>query len=429
LSAEDDRMGLVRRIGRWDLTALAINAIIGAGIFGLPSKTYALVGGWSLIAFVLCAMLVLLIVLCFAEVGSRFRDSGGPYLYASTAFGPWVGFGVGWLTWLARVSSIAALANLFASYFAWFVPGADTGVPRAALLSGLLLVLACLNIIGVGAATRAGNGLTIGKLVPLVLFIGVGAFAVDPSRLAPGPMPGSNDLSQAVLLLVFAFTGFESAVISAAEMRAPERHLPFALLSATFVVALVYIGVQFVCIGSLPGLATSERPLADAAFAFSGAWGAGVITLGALLSIAGNVNASVLAAPRLLYAMAERGQLPRALMAVHARFRTPHVAIAVNVAVALAATLSGTFLVLLVISTLSRLITYGITCAALVQLRRRPDAPPSAFRVRAGGLVATLAIALSAWLALHATWVEARAVLVALAVGIAVLLAHRLARR
>jgi amino acid transporter len=421
-------MGLVRRIGRWDLAALAVNAVIGAGIFGLPSKTYALVGSWSLIAFVLCALLVLLIVLCFAEVGSRFRDSGGPYLYASSAFGPWVGFGVGWLTWLARVSSIAALANLFASYFAWFVPGADAGAPRAALLCGLLLVLAWLNTVGVGAATRTGNGLTIGKLVPLVLFIAVGVFAVDPGRLPPGPMPGAGDLSQAILLLVFAFTGFESAVISAAEMRAPERHLPFALLSATLVVALVYIGVQLVCIGSLPGLATSERPLAEAAFAFSGTAGAGVITLGALLSIAGNVNASVLAAPRLLYAMAEREQLPRILMAVHPRFRTPHVAIAVNAAVALAAALSGTFLALLVISTLSRLITYGTTCAALVALRRRTDVPPAVFRIRAGALIPVLAIALSAWLALHATWIEARAVLVALALGMILLLAMRRAR-
>jgi amino acid transporter len=413
-----EREGLVRAIGRWDLTALVVNCVIGAGIFGLPSKVYALVGSYSPLVFVACGVLAFLLILCFAEVGSRFRTTGGPYLYAHAAFGPWTGFVAGWLAWLARLSSFAALVNLFVTYAGWFVPGIDAGWSRILACSALTIGLGGLNLLGVRGSTRVGNALTIGKLVPLLLLVAVGVFFVDGSRFALGPAPSLNDFSQAVLLLVFAYGGFETAIIPSGEVVDPRRDIAFALVAAMVVVTAVYLGVQFVCMGSLADLGSSSRPLAAAAAHFAGGAGAAVIAAGALVSIGGNINATMLAAPRLLFAMAERGQMPAALGRVHARFRTPHVAIAATTAAMLAAALSGGFIVLVLISTVSRLIVYGSTCAAVIALRRRADAGPAAFAIPGGIAVPVAALLLCAWLLLHSTWNEAAVVGAVLVLGL-----------
>jgi amino acid transporter len=409
---------LVRAIGRWDLTALVINGVIGAGIFGLPGNVFALIGSYSLIAFIACGSLVFLLILCFAEAGSRFRETGGPYLYAHAAFGAWAGFAIGWLAWLARVSSFAALANLFMSYLGGFAPAVEQGWPRALACSALTLALGVVNVLGVRGATRLNNFFTFGKLTPLLLFVIFGAFFVDGSRLAFGATPTLTDFSQAVLLLVYAFTGFETTIIPAGEMRDPGREIPFALITGTVVVTLVYLGVQIVCIGTLAGLGTSPRPLADAAQTFAGTTGAAAIALGALISIGGTLNANMLAGPRLLYAMSERGQMPAIFSRVHPRFRTPHVAVAVFACAALAAALSGGFIVLLLISTIARLLVYVSTCASVVALRRRSDADAARFKLSGGALIPGLALALCIWLLLHSTWQEAAVVAAALALGV-----------
>jgi amino acid transporter len=242
---------LVRAIGRWDLTALVVNSVIGAGIFGLPGKVHALIGNYSPFAFVACGALVFLLILCFAEAGSRFRDTGGPYVYAGAAFGPWAGFAVGWLVWLARTSAFAALLNLFVTYLGWFVPGIEAGWPRAAACTALTLALCLLNVAGVRDATWTGNALTFGKVAPLLLLGIVGAFFVDPARFALGAAPPLSDFSQAMLLLVFAYTGFESAIIPTGEMVDPRRDVGFALIAATAIITVVYLGVQLVCIGTV----------------------------------------------------------------------------------------------------------------------------------------------------------------------------------
>src|SRR5216117_3522429 len=164
--------GLVRGIRKWDLVAVAINGIIGAGIFGLPAKVYALIGTYSLIAFVACAIVVTLIILCFAEVGSRFDETGGPYLYAREAFGSTIGFEVGWLSWLARLSAFAANCNLMVSYLGFFWPAATTPILRAIIISLVVISLAAINFFGVRQAAIASDFFTIGKLIPLFIFIG-----------------------------------------------------------------------------------------------------------------------------------------------------------------------------------------------------------------------------------------------------------------
>jgi amino acid transporter len=413
---------LVRGIRRWDIVALVINSVIGAGIFGLPARVFGLAGpAYSLAAYVLCAALVVLIVLCFAEVSSRFDVTGGPYLYARHAFGSALGFQMGWLLWLARVTAGAALANLWVDYLGFFWPGAAAA--RAVVITAVMVAFMALNIVGVRRSALAIDVFTVGKLLPLALFIVVGLFAVEPSRFAATAPPGFSAFSDTVLLLVFAFSGFEMAVIPSGEQNEPRRHLPFALLAGIAVVVVFYILIQIVAIGTLPELATSQRPLADAAAGFLGSGGAALIAAGALISVTGTLNSIALVGPRLLFAMAEQGQLPAAFGATHPRFRTPWVAIAVTSAALLVFTLQGTFISALTISTVIRLIAYAGTCLAVPVLRRRSDAPEATFRAPAGTAVAVAAIALCAWLVSSSSQRDLLFTLGAAAVGLVLYLA------
>jgi len=412
------RPRLIRGIRRWDLLALMINATIGAGIFGLPSRVFALVGPWSLPAFVACAALVAIVILCFAEVASRFETTGGPYLYARAAFGPAVGFVMGWLLWLARLMSFAALCNLLVSYLHVLWPAADTTPWRTVVIVAVVVGLATINFVGVRSAALTGNAFAIGKLVPLALLIGFGLAAIAPARLALGSLPAAGAFPKAMLFLVFAFTGFELVIIPAGEASNPRRNLPWALLSGLGVVAVVYILIQVVCMGTMPELASSERPLADAAARVMGPAGGALLAVGALLSITGSLGATMLAAPRLPYAMAECGELPRAFAATHPRFHTPWVGILVSAAAVLALTLATSFVGALTLSTVIRIITYVSTCGALLTLRRRRDAPAAAFRAPLGGLLAVLAMATCGWLLSSVTWGEARTVAIAALIGL-----------
>lgn len=411
---------LLRGIGRGSMVALFINAVIGAGIFGLPARVHELLGPYALLAYVACALLVLLVVLCFAEVGSRFEETGGPYLYARTAFGPFVGFQVGWLVWLTRVTAFAALCNLLIDYLAHAWPAVASTGGRVAVASLATAAIAAVNIRGVRTAVIVANVFTIGKLVPLVLFVGVGLFFVEPALYVPEAAPSVGDFSSAMLLLVFAFTGFETATVPAGEVRDPRRTLPFAILVSMAVIAPLYLLIQAVSIGTLPGLASSTTPLADAAGRFAGSLGAGVIVLGALVSISGTLNGLVLAAPRILYAMAERRQLPAVFARTHARYRTPHWAIALTALCMLALTLSGSFLTAVALSTITRLLAYAATCIAVPVLRRRAAGggmAPAAFSVPGGPWVVGTALLVIAWLVLHARAEELRNVAIAMLVG------------
>jgi amino acid transporter len=403
--------------------ALVINSVVGAGIFGLPSQVYVLAGSYSLAAYAVAALAVGLIVLCFAEVGSRFGATGGPYLYTRVAFGPLIGFQVGWLMWIARLTGFASLINLFVTYLAVFIPGASIGAPRALIIAAMVAILSLINIVGVRASATATNVLTAGKLIPLFLLAAIGLLFVDPQRYAAAAAPAYGSFSKATLLLVFAYMGFEGAVIPSGEMRDPQRHLPFSLVVGMALVAVLYIAVQAVCIGTVPELARSERPLSDAALQIVGPGAAVLMAAAALVSIGGILNAIVFATPRILFAMADNGELPRVLSQTHARFRTPAAAIILTAASAGIVAEFSTFISALTISTIVRLVAYIATCVALPVLRRRSNVPAAAFRMPAGWLVSAGASALGIWLLSNTGWAELRVGVVAVLVGMVLYLA------
>ncbi len=421
--------GLVRGIGRWDLVAIAINGIIGAGIFGLPSRVYALIGTYSLIAFVVCALVVAMIILCFAEVSSRFEETGGPYLYAREAFGPVVAFEVGWLVWLARLTAFAANCNLLVSYLGFFWPGATSVLWRRAVIIAVVLLLTTINIRGVREATIFSNLFTVGKLVPLLIFGVAGLFFLNQAHFTFGAQPPVGAFSQSVLLLLYAFTGFEMAVIPAGEIRDPKRNLPRALTIAIIVVAVIYILIQIVCVGTLPELATSQKPLADAGSRFLGTAGGALISAGALISISGNLNVLLLSGSRVPFAMAEQKQLPELIARVHSRFFTPYVSVLCTAAIMLIFTLRTDFVEALTISAIARLVTYGVTCLALPVFRHRKDSRPAGFQLPGGTVIAIVSLVLAAWLLSNSKLYEAIAALAAATVGFVIFLVYRLARR
>ncbi|HEX7721422.1 MAG TPA: APC family permease [Pyrinomonadaceae bacterium] len=420
--------GLVRGIRKWDLVAFTVNAVIGAGIFGLPAKAFSLIGSYSLIAFFACAFVVLLIILCFAEVSSRFDETGGPYTYSRAAFGPTVAFEVGWLSWLARITAFAANCNLMVSYLGFFWPAANNAWPRAIVIVLVVLALTAINVLGVRQAAIAGDVFTVGKLLPMLIFIGVGLFFLNPHAFALGAHPATGAFSQSVLLLLYAFTGFEMATIPAGEVRNPKKNMPRALLIATAVVTFTYILIQVVCIGTLPGLGTSTKPLADAGQRFMGTAGAALISAGAMISIAGNLNVLVLSGSRIPFAFAEREQLPTIFARVHQRFFTPYISIVITAAVMLVLTLKSSFVAALTISAIARLVTYAATCAALPVLRRKHDAPKALFRLPGGSWIAIAALLLSGWLLANSTLREGIQAAIAAAVGIAIYSAYRIVR-
>ncbi len=417
---------LIRGIGRWDLTAIAVNTIIGAGIFGLPSKVTALIGGYSLAAFVVCAVIVGFIVLCFAEVASRFSETGGMYLYAREAFGAVVGFEVGWLYWIVRVTTFAANCNLLLAYLGFFVPTANTGALRIGLIGVVVLVLTVVNLLGVKESVRLTNVFTVGKIVPLLIFAAVGVFFIEPANFVFTNTPDYNSFSAAVLLLIYAFVGFEVAVIPAGETKNPQKNLPFALLAALGFCAVLFITIQIVAIGTLPELAGSERPLADAAGKFLGSFGAAFIAVGALISILGNLNVGFLAASRIPFAMAEQKELPQVVGKTHRKFKTPYIALLLTAAAMLFLTVQSSFVSALTIATITRLLVYATTCASLPVFRRRNDAPEAKFLAPFGVAAAILSLVLTVWLLTNVDFrKEGLAILIAAVVGLIIYYAYR----
>jgi amino acid transporter len=411
------RPTLLRAVSRWQIVALSVNDVVGSGIYLLPAAAAALLGAASVWAIALAGLAVSLLVLCYAQASSYFDQPGGAYLYTREAFGPFVGFEVGWMTWLTRIATAATLANGLALAIAPLWPGAAAGGPRVAVVVATLALVTWLNVIGVRSGARAGVVLVIGKMLPLFFFIAAGAFFVDASRIVAPSWPAPHGVAEAALLLLFAYAGFENTPAPAGEYRQPQRDVPFALLAMIVIVTLTYVAIQVVALGTLPTLAQSKAPLAEAAAGFAGGWAAWLMTVGAALSILGTLNNTTLAGPRYVYALTADGVGPAALAAIHPRFRTPAIAIVVQSALALPLALTGSFVQLALLSVMSRLITYSGTAASLLVLQRRFAQRPGAVRLPGGPAIPLAALLLSLLLMASATGQNLVAAAAALAAG------------
>jgi len=368
---------LVRTVGFWGLVAMCINAVVGSGVFLLPSESYKLLGPFSLWAPLLFAVPVFILVLCFAEAARHFSEPGGAYLYARTAFGDFVGFETGWMNWLARVTSLASLSNGFVVALALLFPLLGTGIPRAAVITVSILLLAAIHLVGVRYGAASIYVFTFGKVIPLVGFIVIALIAwkhnpIPASMHLPGP---GTEWSKAILFMLFAYAGFENLGVPAGEFKNPRRDLPLALLTGTLAIAAIYVLAQLGAMASLPDLSRTSTPIASAAREIIGPIGAIVVTIGSLLSMAGTNSGTMLEGSRMLYALSlDRRMGP--VSYVHPQFRTPTVAIAIHTIVALVLALGGSFAQLAMLSAVARLTTYLFTCAGIPFLGKRGEPRP-----------------------------------------------------
>jgi len=417
---------LLRAVSRWSIVALALNDVIGSGVYlSNPKEAAELLGPASVWAILAAGVAVLLLVLCFAEAGSLFDTPGSGYVYTRAAFGEFVGFEVGWMTWVARITSVAGLSVGFARVVGFLWEGARTGLGRGLMIALPVILLTWINIRGIRSGARTAVILTWGKILPLALLVSVGLFFVDWHRVFPVPIPPAGSLGAAALVVLFAYSGFENTAAPAGEFKNPRRDVPFALITQILIVTAIYTSVQLVAIGLIPNLGSSDTPLADAARRIMGPAGGLILTVGAALSVLGTNNNTILAGPRYLYALAQTGRLTRVLARVHPRYRTPYVAILVQTGIALPLALTGTFRSLVELSVIARLATYIGTAAAVPVLRRKMPETERSFRLPGGALIPALALLMCFYFLSQATARQLLSGALALGVGALIYVARR----
>ena len=390
---------LPRNLGLWGIWMLVVNGLIGAGIFGLPSGAAALAGEYSVLVYAFCALLILPIILCFAELGSYFRGTGGPIRYGTLAFGPFVGFQGGWLYYLARLISFSANTVLLTDSIAYFIDGAGTGTGRIISLAVICVGLSVINVLGSIESIRSMTLFTVIKFAVLIL-LPLGGFILLGAEVIPSfesPIPPAKDLGAAALLLIYAFVGFEGAVVPAGEAKRPERDMPLGLLLGLAVVAVLYMVIQLVSQAALPDLANSKTPLLDVSASLFGPVGAIVLMIGVAASVLANLVSSMFSATRVTYALSLEKSLPRWFGEVHSRFLTPANSVVFFGIAAFLLAAFGSFTVLAAMTVLSRLFLYGMSFAAIPKLRPQFRGE-GRFILKGGYLIPILGIAACLWL-------------------------------
>ena len=379
--------------------------MIGAGIFALPAAVAERAGVLSPWLFLGAGILIITVVLTMAELASYFRDSGGPVLYATEAFGSLAGFSTGWLYYISRVAALSANLHVMAVYLGTVQPWFDTPAGHAAVVVAVCLFLTVVNVIGIRSGVRTLSVFTFLKIIPLLLLVLAGLRSVGPDVLFPESIPTIDDLGGTMLLLIYAFVGFESILIPAGETTNPRRTIPLALIKTVIAIAVFYFLIMVVYMAVLPGADAANGTLVEVGRRLAGPIGAVVITLTAVFSIGGNLSGSMLAAPRMTLSLAEHGLLPAWFGQVHAKYASPANSIVFFGALATLLGLTGSFVFLAVASSLTRLITFGVCIAALPVIRKAADAATreQAFRLWGGYLVPVLALGVCVWMAAHST--------------------------
>ncbi len=427
----DNGVRLRRDIGFFGAAFLVLNAMIGAGIFALPGKVAVNAGMLSPWLFLVVGIVFLAVVLTFAELASYFRESGGPVLYATFAFGPVAGFGTGWILFLSRMTAFAANANVMATYLGSLVPWFGAGIGRVAVISVLTLGLTYANILGVKDGVRTMGFFTVLKVLPLLLLVLLGLQHVTAGTVIPSASAVIGDLGGTTLLLVYAYVGFETMAVTAGETTEPRRVLPRALMRTVIGTGILYFLIVLVFISVIPADTYADATLVDVGRSLAGSAGAIAITLAAVFSIGGNLAGTMIAAPRLVFALAENRLLPAWFGNIHPRYATPDHSILVMGGLAMVMALTGSFVELAVASSLSRMLSYILCIGALPVIRNRAteDMKTRAFRVRGGYLVPLVGLAICLWLTAQATAENWRTVGILLAIGFVLYAAERLYQR
>jgi len=417
--SNDKGAQLRRDIGFFGAAFLVLNAMIGAGIFALPGKVAVNAGLLSPWLFLAVGVVFLAVVLTFAELSSYFRESGGPVLYATHAFGPLAGFGTGWILFLSRMTAFAANANVMAIYLGSLLPWFGEGAGRVAVISIITLGLTYANIRGVKDGVRTMGFFTILKVLPLILLVLLGLQHVTADALIPSASAVIEDLGGTTLLLVYAYVGFETMAVTAGETAEPRRTLPRALIRTVIGTGLLYFLIVLVFISVIPEDTYADATLVDVGRSLAGAAGAIGITLAAVFSIGGNLAGTMIAAPRLIFALAENRLLPAWFGNIHPKYATPDHSILVMGGLALVMALTGSFVELAVASSLSRMLSYILSIASLPIIRNRAsDAMKArAYRIRGGYVVPLIGLAICLWLTAQATAENWRTVGILLAIG------------
>lgn len=388
---------MVKKLNVLDSFCLGVNAIIGSGIFLFPGSLAAAAGPASILAFLVCGILLITVALCYAELASIYKRNGGSYVYAKEAFGPGIGFGVGWMAWVTSVFSWAAVANAVSSYLCHFYPQCDTWDYQKGIACGIIFFFGLLNYRGIKLGGWTVDLFTLGKLIPLILFILVGFFHVSSKNYQPF-WGGTGDFSLAIFLALWPLQGFETTPIAAGETENPRRAIPMAAIGSLLFATLIYVLIQAVAVGVLPTLASSNKPLADAAAVFLGPFGATILALGALISTIGYNAGNALGSPRYLSALAEDHFLPQSLAKAHPRFATPSQAILLTTGVTFVAALFLDFKQLVDISNLAVITQYLSTCLAVLWLRYYSPQLERTFKMPFGYVIAFLGSLISVWL-------------------------------
>ena len=379
--------------------------MIGAGMLAAPAKVYALAGGWSFVVLAAAALALTPLILCFADLSSRFSGTGGPYLYARAGLPALPAFAVGWLMWFSQAMSVATLSSLFVTYLAGFVPALETGLPRYLTIAALGVALTGIVLVGIRQSARASNVLIVLKVGFVIAFAAAGVWFVQGQRLAiDQPLPTAIPFAQAMLIYLFAYSGFERGSVVAGEAQDPQRDVPAALIGGVLAVTFAYAAVLLVCMGVLDQPAANDRPLAEVGRQLFGPAGAVAVSAGALAVIVGTILVITISMPRMLLALSEQDQLPQWLGAVHPRWRTPHVAIIISSVLGFGFAMMSDLLTALTIATAARLTGYVLCCISLWRMSGRPDAPQPRFSLPFRGPIALFtAVLFTGVLALGAT--------------------------
>ena len=396
--------GLKREIGKLGFSAIVLNGMIGAGIFALPAVAAEKTGLFSPWMFFICGLLIMTVVLSMARAASFFSDTGGPTNYVKHAFEKFAGFQIGWLFSFSRITAFAANINLMVTYASWFWEPLASGLARTITVTVVCLALIYVNVIGVKRGLAALFVITALKLIPLSLIVLLGITKINPEIFIAAELPVFEGLGETILVLLYAFVGFESSVIPAGEARNPRRDIPWALVKTTIFIGIFYFLIQLVSISVEPGIGGSKTPLADVAMILMGTAGAGLLTLGAVFSITGNLSSMMLSAPRMFYAMARDDRtLPAWFGDIHPRYHTPSHAIIFLGLSALLLALSGSFIWLAAMSTIVRLLVFVGFILSLPGIQKTIEPVAEQFRLPGGYTIPAIALVLSLWLTTHAS--------------------------